>query len=145
MLPKIRTLLLAAGISVVMALLAPVAQATTIRLAEVQNDFAVVKGRKAAANQLITWEGDIVATANKNGSFSFDDGVVPSGCVGSLSDGVTTIDVELNDCTPDFGGEPIPELLLEAEQLAAHNGDAVRAVGFTVDGAGGAWVISDAH
>lgn len=38
-------------------------------------------------------------------------------------------------------GEPIPELSLKAIQFDAHNGDAVRAVGFA-DGAGGAWVIS---
>ena len=147
MLPKIRTLLLAAGISGVMALLAPVAQAITIRLAEVQWDVAVVKGRKAAANHTITWEGVNVATANKKGSFSFY-GAVPSDCVGTLSDGVTTIDVALSDCTPDSSGEPIPELPLEEVHTTAHNGDAVRAVGFTRDGEGRERVVSggeDAH
>lgn len=133
-LPKIRNLLLVAGISSVMALLAPVVQAITIRLAEVQSGVAVVQGRKAAANQTITWEGLYVTTANKRGNFSFE-GAVPSDCVGTLSDTVTTIDVELNDCTPDSGGGPIPELIMYAEKPAAHNGDAVRAVGFIADGA----------
>jgi WD40 repeat protein len=133
-LPQIRTLLLVAGIFSVMALLAPVAQAITIRLAEVQSEVAVVNGRKAAANQDITWEGLYVTMANKRGSFSFE-GAVPSDCVGTLSDTVTTIDVELNDCTPDSGGEPIPKLILDEERPAAHKGDAVRAVAFIADGA----------
>ena len=50
------------------------------------------------------------------------------------------------DCesTPDpgGGGEPIPELVLKAEQPAAHDGDDVRAVGFAADGGGGARVVS---
>ncbi len=141
MLPKIRTLLLAAGISGVMALLAPVAQAISIRLAEVQSDIAVVKGRKADANEQIFWEDIDVGWPNKNGSFSFV-GVVPSDCVGTLINGETTIDVALNNCTSDPSGEPIPELSLVAMQLDAHDGDAVRAVGFAADGEGGTRVIS---
>jgi hypothetical protein len=53
-----------------------------------------VEGRKAAPHHPITWEGNIVATARKNGSFSFEGGV-PSDCVGTLSDEVTTIGVAL--------------------------------------------------
>jgi hypothetical protein len=49
------------------------------------------------------WEGGIVTTANKNGGFSFSFGVVPTDCVGTLSDGVTTIDVKLSNCTPRAG------------------------------------------
>ena len=142
MLPKICTLLLAAGISGLLVLHAPVAQAIMIRLAEVQGDYAIVKGRKAAANQTITWEDVDVATANKRGSFSFFNGDVPSNCVGILSDGVTTINVTLNNCTPDSGGEPIPEISLVENQQNAHAGDAVRAVGFADDGSGGSRVIS---
>jgi WD40 repeat protein len=141
-LPKICTLLLIVGISSLLVLHAPVAQAITIRLSEVQGDYAVVKGRKAAANQTITWEGVDVATANKSGSFSFSNGVVPSNCVGILSDGITTIYVTLNNCTPDSGGEPIPEISLVANQQNAHAGDAVRAVGFAADGEGGSRIIS---
>ncbi len=36
----------------------------------------------------------------------------------------------------------IDGLILEHDQPAAHDGDAVRAVGFAADGAGGDWVIS---
>ena len=114
MLPKRRTLLLAAGTLCVMVLLAPAAQAITIRLAEVQNDVAVVKGRKAAAYQTISWQGVPVTTATKNGSFSFE-GEVPSDCVGILSDGVNTIDVELDNCPSDPGsGGGGPEIECEA-------------------------------
>jgi WD40 repeat protein len=119
-----------------MTLLAPVARAITIRLAEVQNDVAVVKGRKAAAYQTIFWQGVPVTTATKNGSFSFE-GEVPTDCIGMLSDGVTTIDVELDNCPSDpgggGGGGVILELPLEAEQTTAHTGDSVRAVGFVGD------------
>lgn len=99
MLPKVRTMLLGAGIFGVMAFLAPVAHAINISLADVQSGVAVVQGGKAAANHTITWESGNVATANKNGGFSFQ-GAVPSDCVGTLSDGVTTIDVALTNCTP---------------------------------------------
>jgi WD40 repeat protein len=36
----------------------------------------------------------------------------------------------------------IDSLILEVEEPAAHNGDAVRAVGFAQDGSGGDWVVS---
>src|SRR5215831_10404550 len=75
------------------------AQAINIDVAEVQNDAAVVAGSKAAANATITWEGGNVATANKNGGFKFS-GVVPADYVGTLSDGVSTIEVIVLDCTP---------------------------------------------
>lgn len=97
--PKVRSLLLGAGIFGTTALLAPVAHAINISLADVQSGVAKVSGGKAAANSTITWEGGNVVTANKNGGFNFQ-GVVPSDCVGTLSDGVITIDVALTNCTP---------------------------------------------
>ena len=145
-LPLIRTLLLAAGLSGALALFAPLAQAITIRLAEVQDDSAVVNGRKAEANVTITWEGVAVATANRRGNFSFSDGVVPEDCTGTLSDGVTTLEVTLDNCTPGSGGggggEPVPELALLAAQPDAHDSDAVRAVGFADDAGGAPRVVS---
>ena len=141
----IRTLLVAAGLSGALALFAPPAQAITIRSAEVQGDSAVVNGRKAEAYQTITWEGDNVATANRKGNFSFSDGVVPEDCIGTLSDGTTTIEVTLDNCTPGSGGgggEPVPELTLLAAQADAHDSDAVRAVGFAEAALGGLRVVS---
>ena len=85
------------------------AEAVKIRLADVQNGVAVVKGGKAAANATITWEGANVAKANRNGGFSFS-GSVPSDCVGTLSDGVTTLDVALTSCTPVSSAlAPVPQ------------------------------------
>ena len=138
----IRTLLVAAGLSGALALFAPPAQAITIRSAEVQGDSAAVNGRKAEAYQTITWEGDNVATANRRGNFSFSDGVVPEDCTGTLSDGVTTIEVTLDNCTPGSGGGPVPELALLAAQPDAHDSDAVRAVGFAEAALGGLRVVS---
>ena len=75
------------------------AKAINIDVAEVQNGLAFVQGGKAAANATITWEGGNVVIANRNGGFKFS-GVVPLDCVGTLSDGVDTIEVALVNCTP---------------------------------------------
>jgi len=77
-----------------------VGAAINVSSATVQNGLAAVSGGKAASNSSISWEGGIVTTANKNGGFSFSFGVVPADCVGTLSDGVTPIDVALSNCTP---------------------------------------------
>jgi hypothetical protein len=76
------------------------AEAINIDFAEVQNGVAVVSGGKANANATINWEGGAVTTANRNGGFNFGFAVVPSDCVGTLSDGLTTTEVALVNCTP---------------------------------------------
>src|SRR5262245_7754644 len=73
--------------------------AIKIEIAEVQNGAAFVQGGKAAASATITWEGGNVAKANQNGGFNFS-GIVPADCVGTLSDGVSTIQVIVLDCIP---------------------------------------------
>jgi len=73
------------------------ALAITINTAEVQNDLAVVSGSKAAKVADIRWEGVVVTKSNKGGSFSFT-GVKPSDCVGTLSDGVSSVEVALAYC-----------------------------------------------
>jgi hypothetical protein len=75
------------------------AEAININVAEVQNGVAVVHGNKAAKSAIITWEGQPVTSANPVGAFSFD-GTVPENCVGTLSDGVSTIEVVVLDCMP---------------------------------------------
>jgi Protein of unknown function (DUF1566) len=84
----------------VLALFTMLAEAAiTIEVAEVQNSFAFVKG-KAEKSAPITWDGNAVATSNKNnGGFSFN-GAVPDDCIGELSDGVSTISVQVLNCTP---------------------------------------------
>ena len=72
----------------------------SVSLAEVQNGLAKVEGKNAVNGAAILWESVTVTTANsKNGGFKFS-GAVPSDCIGTLSDGVSAIDVALANCTP---------------------------------------------
>lgn len=88
--------------------LSPAEAAIKIDVAEVQNGFAFVQGNNAARGAQITWEGNAVTTANKNnGGFSFN-GAVPADCIGSLSDGVSTINVQVLNCTPVSAAAPAP-------------------------------------
>ena len=103
----------------VMALFTSAAQAITITVAEVQNGAAYVQGTDAAPNATITWEGGIVTMANANGDFNFT-GVVPGDCLGTVSDGLSTIQAFMLDCSansmtlqfaphyPSGQGEPPP-------------------------------------
>jgi hypothetical protein len=73
------------------------AEAIKITFAYVEGGVAVIQGGQAVPNAMITWEGRNVRNASSNGAFSFS-GVVPLDCVGTLSDGVSAIDVALADC-----------------------------------------------
>jgi hypothetical protein len=85
------------------------AEAITITLAEVQNGLAVVQGNKAAKSAIITWDRVSVTQTSKGGSFSFS-ATVPADCVGTLSDGTSTIDVVVLDCTPvSTAPAPVPQ------------------------------------
>jgi len=86
---------------VVLVVFTSLAEAINITLAEVQNGLAVVQGNKAAKNAAITWEdvNNVVTQTTKGGSFSFS-AIVPPDCEGTLSDGTTTINVALANCTP---------------------------------------------
>lgn len=158
MFSKIRTLSLFTAIAGVMALFSPAAQATIeITRADVQWGEAIVTGRGAAAIDKIYWKEEPgedspthVSTANKRGKFSFQV-AAPSSCKGAISSAAFTapIIVELSNCTSD-SGEPgsVPELHELVTQPDAHNGVAVRAVGFASNGVGGTWAVSggeDAH
>ncbi|MGE5304160.1 MAG: DUF1566 domain-containing protein [Alphaproteobacteria bacterium] len=79
-----------------------------IKVAEVQGTSAYVQGSKAAPNADIFWEGTKVTSTNKGGNFSFY-GVIPSDCVGTLSDG-TPVEVALLNCTPvAVAPAPVPQ------------------------------------
>jgi hypothetical protein len=75
------------------------AEAIDIYSAEVKNGGVFVQGDKAVAYSTITWEGQSIAAANRYGGFRFV-GVVPQSCIGTLSDGASTIQVVVVDCTP---------------------------------------------
>src|SRR5205823_474555 len=64
--------------------------------------LAVVEGNKTAKQAVITWENAAVTKTTSGGAFSFS-GIVPSDCVGTLSDGTDTIEVALANCTPIEG------------------------------------------
>ena len=88
------------ALAILAAFLSSAQAAIKIEIAEVQNGFAFIKGNNAARSAQITWDGNAVTTANKNnGGFSFN-GAVPHDCIGELSDGVSTINVQVLDCTP---------------------------------------------
>src|SRR5215510_8213093 len=95
-----RFLGLATGVFILIGFISSAQAAIKIEIAEVQNGAAYVKGNGAQNGAQITWDGKAVATANKNnGGFSFN-GVVPADCVGTLADGVSTIQVVVLDCKP---------------------------------------------
>ncbi len=78
------------------------AWAIKIEISDVRNGVAFVDGNKAAGGTDITWEGGIVTQTTNGGTFQFQ-GVVPSDCVGTLSDGADTIEVALANCEPAPG------------------------------------------
>src|SRR5215831_8430855 len=98
-----------AGVFILIGFISSAQAAIKIEIAEVQNGFAFVTGNGAQNSAQITWEGNPVTTANKNnGGFSFN-GVVPADCVGTLGDGVSTIQVTVLDCTPASAAlAPVP-------------------------------------
>lgn len=79
---------------------APRAEAIKIGKAEIKQGAVQVEGEQAAKSATITWEGVAVATSNRGGKFTFSTTNLPSDCVGTLSDGVSTIDVVIKDCQP---------------------------------------------
>jgi hypothetical protein len=113
------------GIAIAVALWlvsVPVAEAITITLAEVQNGVAVVQGNKAAKQATIVWETANVGQTTKGGSFGFSS-VVPADCVGTLSDGVSTIQVTVLACTPISAvPAPVPRTGQTASYAAGDDG-----------------------
>jgi len=75
------------------------AHAITISRSELNNGNVRVTGSGAVPFAPILWEGSAVATANKVGRFNFSTTVLPSDCVGELSDEVMIIQVGVGGCT----------------------------------------------
>jgi len=111
----------------------------TISVAEVRGDVAFVKGSDAGKKQQIFWEDGFVTKANGKGNFSFEGalrvGCPPDNCVGMLNAGDTTIWVPLAYQPSEPPNQPDHKLELIDVISSSHGGDAVRAVGFVVDGA----------
>src|SRR5262245_4364823 len=104
-----RIFVAAVALAILAVFISSAEAAIKIEIAEVQNGAAYVKGNGAQNGAQITWDGNAVTTANKNnGGFLFN-GVVPADCVGTLSDGVSTIQVVVLDCTPvSAAPAPVP-------------------------------------
>jgi len=88
------------AVAVLLVLLIDPANAITITDATLSSGTVTVSGNKAAKAAAITWEGTQVATSTSGGAFTFTTAVVPADCVGTLSDGVSTIDVAISGCPP---------------------------------------------
>jgi hypothetical protein len=74
------------------------AYAITIRGATLAGGSVQISGSQAAKSAPISWEGAVVATSSKGGSFAFTTAVIPADCVGTLSDGTSTIEVPVAGC-----------------------------------------------
>ncbi|MEW5918036.1 MAG: hypothetical protein AB1762_16655 [Gemmatimonadota bacterium] len=76
------------------------ANAITIAVAKIAKGAVQIRGSKAAPFALIRWEGEFVAQANATGRFPFATSVLPNDCVGTVSDGVTSISISVESCGP---------------------------------------------
>jgi hypothetical protein len=76
------------------------ADAMTILTAKVDKGAVQVKGGKAQPLALITWEGQAVAQASRNGRFRFATVIIPQHCIGELSDGTEIKPVVIQGCGP---------------------------------------------
>jgi hypothetical protein len=74
------------------------AAALAVRDAQVAGGAINIVGTQAAPYASISWEGVPVTTATRRGSFSFTSIVLPMDCVGTLSDGTSTLEVVLAGC-----------------------------------------------
>ena len=75
------------------------AQALEVGSARIQDGEVRVMGKDAPRSATIHWQGVAVTTATGGGSFSFSSALIPSTCVGKLSDGVTTLYIAVSGCT----------------------------------------------
>jgi Protein of unknown function (DUF1566) len=86
------------GAALVLALGVADAAAFTVKSATLSAGVVSISGGQAARFAPISWEGTVVTTSSKGGGFSFTTSVVPGDCVGTLSDGATTVDVIVSGC-----------------------------------------------
>jgi hypothetical protein len=86
------------GAALLLALGVADAAAFTVKSATLSLGIVSVSGGQAARFAPISWEGTVVTTSNKGGGFSFTTSVVPGDCVGTLSDGATTVEVIVSGC-----------------------------------------------
>ena len=96
----------AVGAMLAIAML-PVAADAALKVtkAELKKGSVSVAGSGAGSSSTITWEGDPVAVASKSGAFKFTTTVIPATlpteclAVGTLGDGVATVEVLISLCS----------------------------------------------
>jgi Protein of unknown function (DUF1566) len=109
---------------VLLALAAVEASAQVIKDAKVSGGVISVAGTQATPYAPISWEGVDVTTANRRGSFAFTSTALPLDCVGTLSDGVSTIEVALAGCV---GGAAALQATGQTISYASGDDGAIRA------------------
>ena len=57
-----------------------------------------VSGSQAQKSSPISWEGVVMTSSNKGGSFAFTTAMVPADCIGTLSDGTSSLEVRIDGC-----------------------------------------------
>jgi len=87
------------GVFVVILVLPTWAHALEVGLARIQDGEVRVMGKGAAKDASISWQGAAVTTSTGGGSFNFSSSNIPATCVGTLSDGVTTLFIAVSGCT----------------------------------------------
>ena len=92
------------GAALLLMLGATDAYALVVKEAAVVAGSVQVSGSQAARGADISWEGTVVARATKGGNFSFTTDTLPVGCVGTLSDGTTSIQVAISGCGSSASG-----------------------------------------
>ncbi|MGE5215179.1 MAG: DUF1566 domain-containing protein [Nitrospirota bacterium] len=117
-----RTATTIAGVCFMLVFLVPQAHALRAVLAHVVSGQVQVIGRQAARNANITWDGNIVTQANRGGAFQFRTTEVPPTCVGTLSDGVNTIQVVVTGCEP-VAGSGSENIKATGQTTSYHAGD----------------------
>jgi hypothetical protein len=80
--------------------LAASASALTISSAKIAKGAVQVKGGNAAPLATVAWDGVPVTESDTRGKFQFQTTILPGDCVGTVSDGVETVDAVLADCCP---------------------------------------------
>lgn len=112
-----------AGVCFMLIFLVPQAYALKAVLAEMIQDQVQVIGVQAARNADVSWEGDIVTRTNRGGTFRFTTTQVPPTCVGTLSDGVDTIQVVVRFCQPVAGATGSAYVKATGQTTSYHAGD----------------------
>ncbi len=118
-----RTIATIAGISFMLICFVPQAHALRAVLAQIVSGQVQVIGVQAARNANILWEGNIVTRANRGGAFQFSTTELPPTCVGTLSDGVNTIEVVVRFCGTVAAGTGSEYVKATGQTTSYHAGD----------------------